>query len=74
MSKVTVEFLESYGFKQNQFPDGFFWIKFYKVDSYIQVSDCLSIILEEDNGWIEQLTAEQFIDTVVANQKAIDQE
>lgn len=72
MPKIPVEFLETYGFKQKQYPDGLYWVKFYKVESYIQVSPCLSIFTEEDNGWIENLTIKEFIDIVVANQAAID--
>lgn len=74
MSEITVEFLEVNQFKPKAFDDGVYWIRYYKADSYIQVSPCFTHILEEDNGWVEELTVQEFYDIVAANQKAIDQE
>lgn len=66
---LTVEFLESNGFSPVQYPDGLFYI----YEHYIQVSEDLSDISEVFDGYVNDLTQKELLDTITRHNKAINQ-
>lgn len=74
MSKVTVRYLLDNDFKlKNYPPDGNCYVRHYHCSYFLQVSEDLSEFTEYADGYIEDLTEQQFIDTINEHNKAINQ-
>jgi hypothetical protein len=69
---LNVEFLRTYGFKQERFPDGLYWIRRYTSEYYLQANESLDQFYEDDN-WVEELTATEFVATIMRHEQAINQ-
>ena len=70
---LNVEFLQTYKFKQKRYPDGLFWIRHYTSEYYLQVNESLDECYEESDDFVEQLTPQEFLDTVMRHEQAINQ-
>lgn len=71
---VSVEFLEANGFRLKSFTTGNFWIRRYTERYLLQADEELYRFVEDDGGYIEQLTQQDFIDTIAAHNDAINQQ
>lgn len=70
-SPLSAEFLEAHGFSLREYPDGKFWVRVYKVGYTLQANESINQFTEDDAGWIEELTAEEFYMTVIRHDQAI---
>lgn len=70
---LTPEFLATHGFRKKQFPDGFYWVRHYTSEYFLQASEDLTDLTEFDNAWIEELTADEFFATIMRHERAINQ-
>lgn len=73
MNNVTPEFLEAHGFSKVQFPDGIYWLRYYNRNNFVQANYTLTEFTESDASWIDDLTEQEFIDIIIANEQAIYQ-
>lgn len=74
MSRIpSVEFLESKGFRRNQYPDGFFWVRYFTREYVMQVTDDLSKFSMFDGYQARGLTSDEFMDILTSNDNAINQ-
>lgn len=73
MTDISVEFLESNGFRLKPFPDGNFWVRRYTEWYLLQVSEDLKEFTEEDDCFVTELTSQEFIDTITTHDKAINE-
>jgi hypothetical protein len=69
---VSVEFLEANRFWLKSYVDGKFWVCRYTNTYLLQADETLTRLVEYD-GNIEQLTQQDFIDTIAAHNDAINQ-
>ncbi len=72
-NNVSVEFLETMGFSLRRYPDGFFYVKWWSQDHFMQCDEHMTHFTEYNEGWIDELTEKEFIDTIISNNKAINQ-
>jgi hypothetical protein len=70
---LTLEFLAAQGFKQVECSDGVFHIKWYNSWYFLQVDESLTRFTECDDGWVEELTPDEFIATIAAHNTLIKQ-
>lgn len=70
-SPLSPEFLEAHGFTLREYPDGMFWVRVYNVGYTLQANEAITDFTEDDGGWIEELTAEEFYMTIIRHDQAI---
>lgn len=65
MVNLTKDYLESNGFQLENFTDGSFYVKYYHPDYFLQVELPIGTgFTEYSDGWVEDLTEKEFIDTI----------
>jgi len=70
---LSSEFLAGNGFRLGQYPDGKYWVRNFTCEYFMQVNEPLDHFVECGGDFAEELTQQEFLDTLARHNKAINQ-